>query len=357
MKSYYNIRNLLETDAEYMIMLGQRANGKSYQAKWTTLKEAYDDGTKFVYLRRWKADITANEVEKYFGDMPVEDITHGEYDHVKAWRNTLYFAQRDDDGKSIKGQEIGRYCALNEAERYKSWAFTDPNGEGNPYKYIIYEEFITDATYLIDEPTRLQQFVSTVFRHYRGHVLMVGNTLSRVCPYFLEWCLDGTLNQKIGTIEIYHYHTSTGGDIDIAVEYCANVNHKNNMFFGSAEKQIVSGEWDVREVPKLPRKYDEYICAYEILVIYQSFKFAMQLLIEPEDGGRIVYIYPYTKRREILRKITTDFSDSLFESAKLNLRLPPEALIADCFRMGKVCFSDNMCGADFKHVNDVMKIA
>ena len=129
------------------------------------------------------------------------------------------------------------------------------------------------------------------------------------------------------------------------------------MFFGSAEKQIVSGEWDVREVPKLPRKYDEYICAYEILVVYQTFKFAMQLLIEPEEGGRVVYIYPYTKRREILRKITTDFSDSLFESAKLNLRLPPEALIADCFRMGKVCFSDNMCGADFKHVNDVMKIA
>ena len=357
MKSYYDISNLLATDAEYMIMLGQRANGKSYQSKLTVLTEAYKSDTKFVYLRRWKADITANEVEKYFGDAPIEKITHGEYDHIKAWRNTLYFAQWDDDGKSIKGKEIGRYCALNEAERYKSWAFTDPTTGDNPYKYIIYEEFITDSVYLIDEPSRLQQFVSTVFRHFRGHVLMVGNTLSRVCPYFLEWCLDGTLNQKMGTIEIYHYHTESGDNVDIAVEYCANVQHKNNMFFGTAEKQIVSGEWDVREVPKLPRKHSDYICAYEILIEYQAFRFVMQLLVESEDGGRIVYIYPYTKRREILRKISTEFSDSLFTSAKLNLRLLPEAIIADCFRMGKVCFSDNMCGADFKHVNETMKIA
>lgn len=356
-KEYYDISNLLSTDAQYMIMLGKRANGKSYQAKITALKDAYDNGDKFVYLRRWKDDIKAASVEKYFADMPVEKITKGEYDHVKAWHNNLYFAQHDDEGRSIKGQEIGMYGALNEAERYKSWAFTDPKTGKNMYKYIIYEEFITDKQYLVDEPNRLQQFVSTIFRNNGGHVMMVGNTLSRVCPYFTEWCLDGTLLQKIGTIEVYHYHTDDGSTIDIAVERCANTAQKNRMFFGQSEKQIVSGEWDTKQVPHLPKPYNEYEMVYELLVEYQKFKFVMQLLIEPKEGGAIVYVYPYTKNREINRKISSNFSDDIWTSGKLDTqRFKAEAVISNCFRIGKVCFSDNLTGADFTNVNAVMKI-
>lgn len=356
-KQYYDISNIMSTNAQYMILLGQRANGKSYQAKKIALEAAYNDGKKFVYLRRWKDDIKAASVEKYFIDMPIETITHGEFDHVKAWHNNLYFAQHDDSGKDIRGPEIGMYGALNEAERYKSWAFTNPKNGMNYYEYMIYEEFITDKLYLNDEPNRLQQFVSTVFRNNGGHVIMVGNTLSRVCPYFTEWCLDGTLQQKIGTIEVYHYHTDDGGTVDIAVERCATTTQKNKMFFGQSEKQIVSGEWDTKEVPHLPRKYEEYEVVYEILVEYQKFKFVLQLLIEPNEGGTIVYIYPHTKRREILRKISNEFTDDIFTTGKLDTKRKAEAIIYNCFRIGKVCFSDNLTGADFNNVNAVMKIA
>lgn len=356
-KQYYDISNIMSTNAQYMILLGQRANGKSYQAKKISLEAAYNKGKKFVYLRRWKDDIKAASVEKYFADMPIETITHGEFDHVKAWHNNLYFAQHDESGKDVRGPEIGMYGALNEAERYKSWAFTNPKTGDNFYEFILYEEFITDKLYLTDEPNRLQQFVSTVFRNTGGHVIMVGNTLSRVCPYFTEWCLDGTLQQKIGTIEVYHYHTDDGGTVDIAVERCATTNHKNKMFFGQSEKQIVSGEWDTKEVPHLPRKYEDYEMVYEILVEYQKFKFVMQLLIEPKEGGTIVYIYPHTKRREILRKISSEFADDIFTTAKLDTKRKAEAIIANCFRIGKVCFSDNLTGADFNNVNAVMRIA
>lgn len=355
-KQYYDISDVLSTNAQYIILLGQRANGKSYQAKKTALENVFNNKKKFVYLRRWKDDIKAASVEKYFADMPIERITRGEFDHIRAWHNNLYFAQTDEDGKIIRGPEIGMYGALNEAERYKSWAFTNPSTGENNYEYIIYEEFITDKLYLTDEPNRLQQFVSTVFRNNGGHVLMVGNTLSRVCPYFTEWCLDGTLNQKIGTIEVYHYHTGDGGIVDIAVERCANTTQKNKMFFGQSEKQIVSGEWDTREVPHLPRRHEEYDMVYEVLVEYQKFKFVMQLLIEPKDGGTIVYIYPYTKNRKIIRKISTEFTDDIWTTSRLDISRKPEAVMANCFRIGKVCFSDNLCGADFNNINSVMRI-
>lgn len=347
-KKYYNISNLLATHAQYMILLGQRANGKSYQAKLTVLQDAYEHDRWFVYLRRYKADIKAKAVEAYFEDMDIKTITHGEYEGIIAWSGSIYFSLTNDKGELVKGKEIGRYCSLHEYERYKSWAFVD-------YDYILYEEFITDGAYLPDEPRQLQQFVSTVARHRNITVFLIGNTLSRVCPYFHEWCLEGVLKQKLGTIEIYHFHLEDE-TIDIAVEYCANADYSSKMFFGQAAKQIVSGEWDTKDYPKLPRKQEEYEAVYELLVEYQAFKFVLTLLIEPTDGGSIVFVYPFTGTRKILRKITEQFSDNPFISARLDLNKRPEAIINNCFRLGKVCYSDNLTGSDFKHVNDVFKI-
>ena len=347
-KKYYDITNLLKTKAQYMILLGQRANGKSYQAKKTVLEDAYANDRWFVYLRRYKADIKAKAVEAYFEDMDINAITHGEYEGIIAWSGSIYFSIRNEKDELVKGKEIGRYCALNEYERYKSWAFVD-------YDWILYEEFITDGVYLTDEPRQLQQFVSTVARHRTITALLIGNTLSRVCPYFAEWCLEGVLTQKLGTIEVYHYHFAES-TIDIAVEYCANANYENKMFFGQSAKQIISGEWDTQDVPKLPRKQEEYEDIYELLIEYQKFRFCIKLLVEPINGGVICFVYPFNGKRKILRKISDQFTDDPFVSAKLDLSKRPEAIINDCFRLGKVCYSDNLTGSDFKHVNDVFRI-
>lgn len=345
---YYDISNMLSTNAQYMILLGQRANGKSYQAKVTALKAVYYDNKRFVYLRRWREDIKTKAVQAYFGDMPVYTITNGEYDHIKVWNGEIFFARFNEEGKEEKSNCIGRACALNESERYKSWVFKD-------YEYILFEEFITDKAYLLEEPRQLQQFVSTVARNERIHVLMIGNTLSRVCPYFSEWCLEGVLNQKQGTIDIYHYHTESGV-IDIAVEYCANVNNQNKMFFGQTAKQIVSGEWDTVDVPKLPRKYYEYEKVYELLLKYQKFEFVIELLVEPKEGGTLCHIYPSTKGRKIYRIITDTFSDRPNITTKLDIKKKPEAIMANCFRLDKVCFSDNLTGSDFKNIMNVFRI-
>lgn len=363
MANYYNITNLLKTKAQYMMLLGQRANGKSYQVKDVMLHDAnepyviknilersYEGDVKFIYLRRWKEDIKAKSVEAYFGDMPIKKITKGKYDSVVAYNGFLYYANRDKNGDIKKGKEIGRYCALNEYERYKSQTFIG-------YEYIAYEEFITDGLYLYEEPRQLQQFVSTVARNRPITVFLIGNTLSRVCPYFSEWCLDGVLRQRIGTIDVYHHHMDDGSVIDIAVEYCANATGvKNTMFFGQTAKQIVSGEWDTVDVPKLPKSQDAYEKVYEVLVEYQKFKFVMELLVEKMEGGVIVFIYPLTSKREIRRKLTTEFSDDIFTSARLDTSKKPELMISECFKLGKVCYSDNLTGSDFKHVNENFKI-
>lgn len=347
-KTYYNIKNLLSTNAQYLMLLGMRSNGKSYQVKKTLLENAYNDRGKFVYLRRWKADLKQKFVTSYFEDMPIGKITNNEFSEVRAINGYIYFVKLKK-GVIDSKLEIGRYCALNEAERYKSQTFPG-------YTSIVYEEFITDSMYLDEEPRTLQQFVSTVFRLNRGSVFLVGNTISRVCPYFSEWCLDGVLRQKQGTIEIYHYHTEEDNIVDIAIEYCENTKNENVMFFGQSAKQIISGEWDVKEVPKLPRKQYEYECVYEVLIKYQAFNFILQLLVEPKDGGVICFVYPHTKNRKVYRVISDEFSDLPNVSNRLSNNVKPEQLIMNCIRLDKICYSDNLTGSDFKKVIEHLKI-
>lgn len=347
-KKYYDITNLFNTGAQYMMLLGQRANGKSYQVKHKVIEEFLENGSKFIYLRRWQRDIKTAAVEKYFDDVDIPKITNGEWEGIYCWQGSIYLYKVNDKGKKIK-KEMGMYCALNEAERYKSWAFVG-------FDNIIYEEFITDQAYLPNEPTRLQQFISTVVRLNTAHVYLVGNTLSRVCPYFNEWSLEGTIKQKQGTIEIYHYHDFDGDVIDIAVENCANTANQNKMFFGRAGKQIVTGEWDVKNMPKLLQPLENYEMIYEVLLEYQSFKFVLQLLVEPEDGGRLIYVYPYTGHRHINRKLSDVFSDKPNISRKLNRAKKPEFYMIDCILNDKICFSDNLTGTDFMTVLGAMKI-
>ena len=347
-RTYYDISEMLKTNAEYMMLLGQRSNGKSYQVKKTVLEDFYFNETKFIYLRRWKADIKQKEVSTYFDDIPIAKYTNREYNSVRAMNGFIYLC-KIEDGLIVEKREMGRYCALNEYERYKSQVFMN-------YKNIVYEEFITDSIYLNDEPKLLQQFVSTVARLDKIRVFLIGNTLTRVCPYFHEWCLENVLKQKQGTIEIYKYHMEDNVEVKIAVEYCANTNNKNTMFFGQAAKQIVTGEWDVKEVPKLPRQLYEYEKIYEVMVVYQAFKFVLELLIEPKEGGVIIFVYPYTSNRKIQRVITDEFSDKPYISSKLDIDKKPELLMLKALRMDKVCYSDNLTGSDFSKVIDKLKM-
>lgn len=348
-RNYYDISNLLETKAQYMMLLGQRANGKSYQVKKTVLEDAYNDRGKFIYLRRYRADLKQIYVTSYFDDMPVSKITNGEYDSVRAVNGNIYFVDLTEEGEVEKRKLIGRYCALNEAERYKSQVFKD-------YVNLVYEEFITDQLYLADEPRLLQQFISTVSRLDEIRVFLVGNTLTRVCPYFHEWCLEGVLKQKQGTIELYHYHTENESVVTIAVEYCSTMNNGNKMFFGQSAKQIITGEWDVKELPKLPRMQYEYEVVYEVLVKYQSFKFVLELLVEPKDGGLLCFVYPFTGKRKIYRVLTDEFSDKPNINCRLDRDKRPEMLIIRCLQLDKVAYSDNLTGSDFKKVLERLKL-
>ena len=85
---------------------------------------------------------------------------------------------------------------------------------------------------------------------------MVGNTISRVCPYLNDWNLLHTIrNMKQGDIKVVktgHKIIVNGKEIDssIAIEFCSEVTG-NKIAFGQASSMIDKGNWQVDKQPKL----------------------------------------------------------------------------------------------------------
>ena len=347
-RNYYNRKALFDTGADYLIVYGQNCSGKSYQAKLEAIERAMR-GERFFYLRRRDKDLNQNIAKMYFDDMPINKLTNGEWDYITTYQGYYFFARRNEDtGQIEKSDPIGFYGTLYNWQLYKSIAFVN-------YTFIIFEEFITDGYYLDDEPLLLQRFVTIIARDHKVQVMMIGNTISRVIPYWEEWNIPK--NQKQGTIILIHMQDEVGegNEILIAVEYGGRIKGTGSMFFGEASKSIMAGEWSVTNRPKLPKDHEDYDKVYELILEYQQFAFILELLVDPEEGTKVLFVYPKTKERKILRKITTKFSMNMWESRYLWKTLP-ESYIADCIQNNRVAYSDNLTAADFNNVLAQMNI-
>lgn len=348
-QKYYSCAEILKHEAQYNLLYGERSNGKSYAVKHHCLKKAYKANAEtFILLRRFELETKAKDAEAYFADANVELITGGEFNCITVYSGKIYFSRYDrETDKFERGRSCGRVVPLSGAVHYKSQAFPDVTD-------IIFEEFLTRNTYLPDEPNQLQDFVSTVARRRKITVWCIGNTISRVCPYFTQWALKGIPKQKQGTIDDYTYYTDQVDEkgepviVKIAVEYCANSGNNSKMFFGEHSKAITSGAWETHEQPHPVRDLKSCIMIYELKVICNGFQFVVQLYSN-DDGGLFNYIYPFTGTRNIYRVIQSDFSDMPFITQGFLVdKIRPEAKMVECFKRGKYCFSDNLTGDEFR---------
>lgn len=366
-QKYYRLNKILEKKADYNMLLGERSNGKSYSVKECILWEAYNECDyekwinknvkekkvryQFAYLRRWREEIKTRDVESYFADMPIKEITNDEYDTVQCYRNDIYFAKTEDDGKIIRGKQIGSCFALTSATHYKSLSFPLI---GN----IVFEEFLTKFGYLPREVDNLLDILSTVARRDYVRVFLIGNTISRMCPYFDEWQLTHVKTQKQGTIEIYKQPTNqidedTGENIvvTIAVEYCESSGNNTKMFFGDKSKMITTGVWESEVYPHLDDNINTYKIYYKVLYKYNSFVFVINLL-KDKNGLPFVFVYPRNNSdaKGIKRIVSDEFSSDKLTTLYLTSVTKYDNILIELINNKKVVFSDNLTGTEFYQI-------
>ena len=335
---------LKKLNGDYCIILGERSNGKSYAVKGLCIADAYKNNNKFIYLRRWILDCKDSYCVNYFADVPVSAITDGEYTCIDVWQKKIYLSNVDEKTNKIKHGKLIGYChALSESTRYKSQAFPDVTN-------IIYEEFIAeDARYIHNEPDRLEHYVSTIFRLEKHKIYLVGNTISRICPYFRDWeLLEYIKKQKQGSIVDYTTDKTT-----ITVYLTDSLNYNSGMFFGNIAKSITAGEYITQKQPHLEKRIREYNDLYQLVVKHNEFSFLCHLLQDKSESNNIIwYIEPKTTPiKDKTRVVSTEFNPSIYYSRNFKGRTENERQIFTMLRdLDKVCFSDNLTGTEFKQI-------
>lgn len=221
---------------------------------------------------------------------------------------------------------------------------------------IIFEEFMERGSYIPHEPDRLMIFYSTIDRK-RGttKLYMVGNSISRVCPYIREWGLDEIFrNLKQGEIKTKEIQNEEN-NVTIAIEFCLASGGKT-MAIGNASSMIDSGSWQTFPQPHLPKSYKEYKVLFRFGFQYKGFKFICEYLADIEIHTTIFFIYPTNKE---FKENTIVFSDEVKVSPYWQRDIYDISIKNDklrnlfmSFKENKIFYASDLCGTDFKQVID-----
>lgn len=334
-------------DADYIILLGQRSNGKSYCVKESVLIDAYKNDNEFGYLRRYDEDTKDYMIVEYFNDFIPDkllEITNGEYDSISVYRKAIYFScTNPETGKVERMKKIGNVFSLATYERYKSRMFPK-------ITTLIFEEFITDNYYLPQEDKKLFSLVSSIARLRKIKVYCIGNTISRICPYFSNWQLVNIPKQKIGTIELYHVKDEdTGTTVTIAVYLTDTMKLNSGMFFGNSAKSIVSGMWETNEHPRLVGHKSDYNILYTLVFVYDMNMFLCEFLQSKKDYDN--YTWFISPKNTPVQKDTRIVSNKYIFNplATIGFRAlnSREQTIFNYIRDKRICYSDNLTGTEF----------
>lgn len=355
---YYSVKRLLEKepDANIYLIISGRSDGKSYSVKHdVALSDFFNFGERFMLVRRLKEEINGGSVEQYFSDVDFKRFTE-KYNCVTKYRSNLYLSNFDiETCTTTKGEKIGYAVALSTEQNFAGGSFLDVHN-------IVFEEFMSRTVYLANEPSKLMNLYCTVDRK-RGttKLFLLGNTITRVCPYLEEWGLQETISKmKQGDIATVMVDSNTqdedGNEIYIKVAIDYPKSYGSSYTIGKHNSMLSKGAWQTDPQPKLPKSKKCYKVLYRFGFQYQSFRFLCELLVDKEDASVVCwFIYPHY----------TDFSDDiivfsdLIKSSRLWQRNIYDVTINErlrklfqTFKENMIFYSSDLCGTDFKQVKD-----
>jgi hypothetical protein len=364
---YYNLDEIDSKGATINLIYGERANGKSYQVKHkkgvnlyleTALEESIKDRKRFMLVRRWKEDIRTDKIEQYFLDVDIYKLTEGKYNCITVFKGKIWLSNYNPEAKPQlkRGDYIGYVVALSTEQTYAGASYLDVYN-------IIFEEFMSRNTpYLPHEPDRLMSLYSTVDRK-RGttRIWLVGNTISRICPYFKEWGLKEVFDRlKQGEIDVINVPTGAYNDdgteefVKVAIEHCKSTG-KSSHVIGNNAKMSNEGEWASDPQPLLPLPYSEYDVMFRMMFYFQGYKFIAEYLFDNvKDYCWFIKPYKGAIKDDILVISDIVKLDRHWQRNVYNVDLPNPTLhrLLNTFRENNIFYSDDLTGTEFKQAID-----
>ena len=208
----YEISETLSATDEYLDILfiySGRNRGKSFEISSQLIADAWYENKEFGYIRR--NDMTTYDVEQYFEDKRqfIKDMTDNFCDGITKSKGKLFFyhIQENANGelRKVLDKECGYFFALSRQASYKSLQYPEVYN-------LLYEEVLTEGTYLSAEPEKLMNLYSTVKRNKDGfRMWLVSNLVTAMNPYSDAWGITLSRN-KPGEIKLVKLYLGSYND-------------------------------------------------------------------------------------------------------------------------------------------------
>lgn len=177
---YYNYDRIISYNALLNMIIGPRGIGKSFGATDFVTNQFIKKSDEFVYLRRYKTELSRG-VKNFFSAL----IKENKYPDNNLATKGLTFL--------IDDKICGYAMTLSTAQQLKSSNF--PN-----VKTIIFDEFLIEpgqGHYLKNEVFAFLGLIETIARTRNIRVIMLGNSVSEINPYFLFFDISIPYNNDI----------------------------------------------------------------------------------------------------------------------------------------------------------------
>lgn len=287
---YYSLDKLLSAKAIYNMVVGERSNGKTFAALKHGLEQYLETGKEVAIIRRWKEDIIGNRARAIWDGVVsagvINELTGGEFEGIHYFSGRFYLC-RYEDGKAVWNEsDLFAYVfALSDGEHNKGVSY--PN-----IGTIIFDEFITNKTYLVDEFVIFMNTVSSIVRKRTDvTIFMLGNTVNRFNPYFKEMGLHHAKYQEQGTIDIYKYG---GNGLTVALEYSSSSSTRdvNNFYFAFDNpklEMITSGAWELDMYPHSPMKFKPKDIMFTYFISFNDMTYQCEIVSVGEASFTFVH--------------------------------------------------------------------
>lgn len=352
---YWDIKPILKIPALYRIIVGERSNGKTYGVLKWMIEQYWKNGDQFAYIRRWPDDIKTRKMQQLFEAIcrngEITKITEGQYNGVKYKYGKFYLIATDGEDTVERDEAFCYTFSISAMEHDKSIAYPG-------IKHIMFDEFISRVSYIPDEFSLFMNILSTIIRERDDiDIWMLGNTVSKECPYFREMGLRHIIKQEAGTIDTYTY-SKNGQEMMIAVEYTKNLAAKASdkyfIFDNPKMEMITGGAWELAVYPHLFEKYRPIQVLYQFFIVYRELTLHCEII----DGKNGLFIFCHEKTTPLQEReedliYSTEPSSHRMKRGRITLpEFPIEKKILNMIVTDRICFQDNEVGELF---NDYMK--
>lgn len=347
MKSeFYSLTPILQYDATYNVIFGERSNGKTYSVLKYAIEQYVNGGHQLALVRRWSEDFVGKRGQTMFDGLiangEIEKITGGEYNTVHYYSSRWFLCRQTEKERIVDETPFAYGFAITSGEHDKSTSYPH-------ITTILFDEFLTRTTYLPDEFVLFMNIISTITRQRDDvKIFMLGNTVNQYCPYFNEMGLKHVRDMKQGTIDLYTYGDSR---LTVAVEHVkpTKKGKKSDKYFAFDNpklQMITTGSWEIAIYPHCPVKYkprdvvftyyikfDDQMLECEVITMDNTFFTFVHRKTTPLKfpDTDLIYTTDYDPRANYRRKITKPTNNI-------------EKKIALMYANDKIFYADNNVG-------------